>query len=355
MKKLLFIGMILMSFLIACGDSKNEKQNENQNSEETNDFEGTNDSDIDTVEISDGDTTPDNPDTTNDDDNSGNIKPDDDPEEPPSGGGSCNGKKSYGSTSFTRDESSVFDDCVRESGFSNSYCYFNPEELLPKLQETTIVFKKKCKEKNESVPCPDFIPDSITLSQISGCDIYFVYGDVDCYAECPDFYFSTDNEIFKTVSFHPYEGYISSSVSDLDYAEIYSYNAEKGLSFSIDTGENTAAFKTADSLITVQFQILVDGVVEIDGLQHGCEDSSGRKYNEGDKISSECRAASCSDGEWVEDDVTCYGCHGQEIGDIMKWLCADGITEIDWCLCVEDEEYGSKWSCLNRIDLDCPQ
>ena len=95
--------------------------------------------------------------------------------------------------------------------------------------------------------------------------------------------------------------------------------------------------------------------MEIDGLQHGCEDSSGRKYNEGDKISSECRAASCSDGEWVEDDVTCYGCHGQEIGDIMKWLCADGITEIDWCLCVEDEEYGSKWSCLNRIDLDCPQ
>ena len=156
MKKLLFISIILMSFLIACGGSKNEKQNENPDSEDTND------SDIDSVEISDDDTTPDDDPDTND-----SLEPqsDDDPEDPPSGGGgSCNVKKSYGSTSFTRDESSVFDDCVRESGFSNSYCYFNPEELLPKLQETTIVFKKKCKEKNESVPCPDFIPDSITLS-----------------------------------------------------------------------------------------------------------------------------------------------------------------------------------------------
>ena len=299
MKKLLFISMILMSFLIACGSSSNENGDEY-------------------------------------------------------GGGSCNGKKSYGSTSFTRNESSVFDDCVRESKKSFHTCHFDPNDLLTKLSKTTIIFKKDCREKNEPVPCPDFIPDSITLSQITGCDIYYVYGDVDCYAECPDFYFPTDNETFKTVSFHPHEGYISSSVSALAYAEIYSYNAEKGLSFSIDTGENTATFKSEDFSITVHFQILIDGVVEIEGFLP-CEDSSGRKYNEGDKISSECRAAYCSDGDWVEDEVTCYGCHGQEIGDIMKWNCADGVNEIDWCKCFEDEEYGSIWRCRERIDLACPQ
>lgn len=274
-------------------------------------------------------------------------------EEPPSGGGTCNGIKSYGSTSFTRDESNVFDDCLRELKYSNdSYCHFDPDILLTKLQKTTIVFGKKCKQNNEPVQCPDFIPDSITLSQITGCNIYYVSGEVDCYAECPDLYFSTDNEIFKTVSFHP-------NADDLTYAEIYSYNEGKGLSFSIDTGEDSiASFKSSDSSITVPFQILVDGVVEIEGFLQ-CEDSEGRKYNEGAMISSECKAAYCSDGDWVEDDVTCYGCwgkeNGYEIGEIMKWVCTDGVTEVDWCKCFEDEEYGSVWRCRERVDLNCPE
>ena len=220
MKKLLFIGVIFAMILLAgCGSSSNE-------------------------------------------------------EEPPSGGGSCNGIKSYGSTSFTRNESNVFDDCLRELKYSNdSYCYFKPDILLTKLQKTTIVFEKKCKQNDEPVQCPDFIPDSITLSQIRGCNIYYVYGEVDCYAECPDLYFSTDNEIFKVVSFHPYEGYISASTSDLAYAYLSSVNAEKGLSFSIDTGEDSiASFKSSDSSITVPFQILVDGVVEIDIDDEDCND-----------------------------------------------------------------------------------
>ena len=333
MKKLLFLGVIFaMTLFAGCGN--NSKNEDNADSGEAT-------SDIDTA------------DTEQTDDS--DSQPDDDPDEPSSGGGSCNGKKSFGSTSFTRDESNVFDDCLRELKYSNdSYCRFDPDILFAKLQKTTIVFGKKCKQNNEPVQCPDFIPDSITLSQITGCNIYYVYGEVDCYAECPDLYFSTDNEIFKVVSFHPYEGYISASISDLAYAYLSSVNAEKGLSFSIDTGENTATFKSPDSSITVPFQILVDGVVEIDGFQQ-CKDSEGRKYNEGDKISSECRAAYCSDGDWVEDDVTCYGCWGQEIGEIMKWVCADEVTEVDWCECIEDEEYGSKWSCIKRADLNCPE
>lgn len=340
MKKLLFIGIILMSFLIACGSSKNEKQNENPDSEETND------SDIDTVETYDGDTTPDNPDTTNDDDNPGNTQHDDDPEEPPYGG-YCNVKESYGSTSFTRNESSVFDDCVTGSELSFDTCYFDTNDLLTKLQNTTIIFKKDCRENNEPVSCPDFIPDSITLSQISGCDIYHSYGNVECYDECPNFYFPTDNEIFKTVSFHP-------NADDLTYAEIYSYNEEKGLSFMIDTGEdNIASFKSSDFSVTLSFELWVDGILE--EMPH-CEDSEGRKYKAGEKISKECYTMECHYSKWYQNGGGGYQCESCAVGLQRQWLCADGVSLVDWCECVKDSEsqFGSRFSCIERADLNCP-
>ena len=93
-----------------------------------------------------------------------------------------------------------------------------------------------------------------------------------------------------------------------------------------------------------------------DELPHQCEDSEGRIYNEGDIISDECLRAYCmDDGGWAEDATTCYGCWGKEIGDKMKWICADGVTEVDWCECVEEENYGSEWKCADRVDLNCPK
>ena len=88
-----------------------------------------------------------------------------------------------------------------------------------------------------------------------------------------------------------------------------------------------------------------------------CEDGDGRTYNEGNTISHECRVSYCSDGGWNEDSETCYGCWGKEIGEKMNWLCADGVTEVDWCECVEieDELYGSEWQCIERADLNCPE
>ncbi len=255
MKKLLFIGIILMSFLIACGSSKNEKQNENPDSEETND------SDIDTVETYDGDITPDNPDTTNDVDNSGNTQPDDDPEDPPYGGRGCNARTSYGSNSFTRDESSVFDDCAREAKYSDSSCcYPDAAELFLKLQKTTIIFEKDCKQNEEPVPCPDFIPESITLSQLTGCNIYrneSTPNDAQpCLSDCPEFYFSTDNETFKTVEFrHDYE---YNSNYPFQNAFLESSNSERTIFLTIDTSKNTAFFKSSDSLVTLPFEILVN-------------------------------------------------------------------------------------------------
>ena len=363
MKKLLFLGVIFVTILFAgCGSSKNEDKTDSGEAEsdtDTADTEQTDDSDSQPV---DTDTTPEQPDdadsdTTNpSDDSDSDSQPDNDPEEPPSGGGSCNGKKSYGSTSFTRDESNVFDDCLWELKYSNdSYCYFNPDILLTKLQKTTIVFEKQCKQNDEPVPCPDFIPDSITLSRIRGCNIYYVYGEVDCYAECPDLYFSTDNEIFKVVSFHPYEGYISASTSDLAYAYLSSVNAEKGLSFSIDTGEDyKAVFKSSDSSITLSFELWVDGILE--EMPH-CEDSEGRKYKAGEKISKECYTMECHYSKWYQNGGGGYQCESCAVGLQRQWLCADGVSLVDWCECVKDSEsqFGSRFSCIERADLNCPE
>lgn len=82
MKKLLFLGVIFVMILfVGCGSSKNE--------DKTDSGEAASDED-----------------TNIDDTDSGN-----------SGGYSdgCSTKTSYGSTSFTRDESNVFNDCARET------------------------------------------------------------------------------------------------------------------------------------------------------------------------------------------------------------------------------------------------
>ncbi len=83
-----------------------------------------------------------------------------------------------------------------------------------------------------------------------------------------------------------------------------------------------------------------------------CEDSEGRKYNEGDIISDKCLTTMCRDGGWAEDAVECYPCNA-EIGDKMDWTCADGVRKVEWCKCVEDEEHGSIWDCIERADLNC--
>ena len=359
MKKLLFICMILMSFLIACGGSKNEKKNENPDSEDTND------SDIDTVEISDGDTTPDNPDTTDDVDNPGNTQPDKDPEDPPSGGGSCNAKESYGSTNFIRGKDDFFDNCISRSE-NSSHCYSEKSYggtgvagLFGKLQKVPIIFKKECKQNDEPIQCPDFIPDSITLSQLAGCTIYYVSGNLDCLADCPKFYFTTDNEIFKIVSFqHDYHG------AKLFYtnAEIDSINEEGTLGFSMShydrKSENYALFYNYENntIISLPYEI-----------KPKCDDGEGRKYSVGNKISYECNEIECYEclqdsceeyfGEAVWVILGSKECSACNPGEKKNWSCetSNETIEIDWCECIEDEEYGSKWNCVERADLNCSE
>lgn len=99
---------------------------------------------------------------------------------------------------------------------------------------------------------------------------------------------------------------------------------------------------------------VTDTEITDDEVPLQCEDSEGRKYNKGDRISDECLESYCmDDGGWAKDATSCYSCWGKEIGDKMEWTCDDGVTKVEWCECVEDENYGSKWKCIERADLTC--
>ena len=87
-----------------------------------------------------------------------------------------------------------------------------------------------------------------------------------------------------------------------------------------------------------------------------CEDSEGRIYQHNDKIALECDYVYCTYNGWQTSgepplcELTCPNI----IGEKRKWLCADGVTEVDWCECVEDEEFGGIWTYIERADLNCP-
>ena len=244
MKKILVVfALFCVFFSVSCGSgSKNEDETDS----------GKPQNDEDTVDSGDNDPT--------DDADSQPEANDDDPEEPPYGGRGCNARTSYGSTSLTRDESSVFDSCATGAKYSYSSCHYpDPAELFLKLQKTTILFKKECKQNDAPIPCPDFIPESITLSQLTGCNIYRNEGTPNdtqpCLPDCPDFYFSTDNEIFKTVEFRHDYNYDSNYPFHNAFFE--SSNSERTIFLTVDTGQNTAIFKSSDSSITLSFEILV--------------------------------------------------------------------------------------------------
>ncbi|MBR6422645.1 hypothetical protein IKS86_08045 [bacterium] len=248
MKKILVVFAILCAFFaVSCGSGS-----KNEDTVDTGDNDPTDDADSQS-EPSDDDA---DSEPTDDADS----QPDDDPEEPSYGGRGCNARTSYGSTSVTRDESSVFDSCATGAKYSDSSCiYPDPAELFLKLQKTTIVFKKECKQNDAPIPCPDFIPESITLSQLTGCNIYrneSTPNDAQpCLSECPEFYFSTDNETFKTVEFrHDYD---YDSNYPFHNAFFESSNSERTIFLIVDTGQNTALFKSSDSSITLSFEILV--------------------------------------------------------------------------------------------------
>ena len=87
-----------------------------------------------------------------------------------------------------------------------------------------------------------------------------------------------------------------------------------------------------------------------------CEDSEGRIYQHNEKIASECDYVYCTYNGW-QTSVPHRRCNfscTDFIGEKQSWVCADGVTEVDWCECVEDEEGGGIFTCIERADLNCP-
>ena len=117
---------------------------------------------------------------------------------------SCTLSKSFGTHSLTKKD--ITQTCIKEIAKAEfamcDWKYKNEEETakhIEYLQKLEITFGSECKEQDKTVKCPDFIPESLKLTKLSGCEVYSIEPNTDCMAQCADLYFSTDNDIFKTV------------------------------------------------------------------------------------------------------------------------------------------------------------
>lgn len=155
------------------------------------------------------------------------------------GNGSCTTGKSFGTRSLTKKDTAQT--CFKELAEANfvecDWKRKDENETAKRIaywQTLKITFGKECKEKDQSVECPDFIPESMTLTKLSGCEVYTVDPQTDCMAPCADFYFSTGDDTFHTV----YIGGFAEAIF------IKSSDKIKKASFSssMHTGSNNAVF-----------------------------------------------------------------------------------------------------------------
>lgn len=343
MKKAAFFTVILALLLfVGCGSDKKENE-----TTDTGDTEPAGDT---------GDTEPDTGTVTQD---------------------GCTIKSSFGTHSAKRELSQTCIQKITEAKSATcTWDYKNEEETskhIEYLQKIEITFGNECKEQDKTVECPDFIPESLKFINLSGCDVYSADPDTDCEVQCADLYFQTDDDVFHTV----YVGATGAEVGNEAFIRSSDVITEASFSSTLKVGSNKAEFswKEGETVKKITVEMLVSdpdqapadtgdtdtGDTDTGDTDTGdtdtviqCDDGTGRMYSEGDRISDECHEAYCSEGDWSEDENECDGCYGKEIGDKMTWRCADGVSETDWCECVEDEQYGSIWSCIERADLNCP-
>ena len=367
----------------------------------------------------------------------------------------CTIGKSFGSHSLTT-KKDVTQTCIKEiaaalfpeCGWQSSE--ESTADHIASLQRLDVTFGNECKDKNDadkSVKCPDFVPKSLKLTKLSGCEVYSIDPHTSCIAPCADLYFSTDNDTFKTV-------YAGSGYSEDKLYNFIKSSGEGGVSLESKfvVGTNEAVFTwlekaengaETEKKISVEMEIAdPDKCKDSEGRQYyegdliaqgcgimvceetgweiyydhrpectgcnpatsgtknwrcpddttvlewcsceknedssegsygkwncidridlqcpprveECEDSEGRKYKRGDKIALECDEVYCTAAGWhpTGDPLICDVLCPDSIGDKKNWLCADGVTEVDWCECVTDEETGGKWICPDRVDLNCP-
>lgn len=350
MTKKSFLTLVLAVFLVlmiaACGNDKNKDESENTDTDAAPDEEQS--------EIDDADDT--------------EAFSDIDMDEIPDDG--CTTKSSFGTHSLMRD---ITDTCVKEIVGHPGGCkwQYNEQRAAKYISEHLryeMTFIKECEDENEKIiECPDFIPEALKLTKLAGCDVYTIDPYSGCSAPCPDIYFSTDNDIFHTVLVGEIDAYPSSVI-------YIKSSGEKGVSFEAEfhLGLNNAAFiwsekaedgteikKKAFLKMRVVDPVTGEGegeeVDDSDQIPAQCEDYEDRLYTEGDLIPDGCGILICSEEGWIPyGNLGCYDeCDPDGVLEIRYWDCPNG-EELEWCICEADEEYGSIWSCINRVDLTCP-
>ena len=290
------------------------------------------------------------------------------------GNGSCSTTQSYGVNSFTKD---VENTCVKK--LAGATCYENSSKsdvaaVIAQATEYKFVFhKKECRDLNEKdkfgndkrVECPDFIPKSIMLTKLTGCKIETLTDSehYDCAVMCPQIFFETNNEYFKTASYRysqfgdDYDMELISQSYDGKVAFYLSHHNSSGVFSWSETAEDG---REINKNVRVEMEIgNSDTPEDEDKVLAQCEDDGGRIYTEGDIIPNECNALVCSEEGWKPYEafgtMSCYDdCDPDGVLEIRYWDCPEG-DELEWCYCIEEDENGFKWSCIERIDLQCPE
>ena len=353
-KKLLLTlvsALFLVFMLTGCGDKKDDTTDTGDTAADA-DSTDTGDTAADADNTDTGDT---GNDTDADNSDTDEVEPDSVTKE------GCTTKSSYGSHSLKKDLSSACIHAIAEAlypecGWQNSE--ESTSSHIAFLQRLDVSFSEECKDindENKSVKCPDFVPKSLKLTKLDGCNVYSIDPDTACIAPCADLYFLTDNDTFKTV--YAGSGYIYD-----DFHNFIKSSGEGGVSLEsiYEIGTNEAFFtwieKAGDGTKTEK-KISVE--MEITDPDK-CKDSEGRQYYEGDLIPEKCGIMVCEEKGWAvynNHRLECTGCDPATSGT-RNWKCSDETTILEWCTCEKNEDssegsYG-KWSCIDRIDLQCP-
>ena len=150
---------------------------------------------------------------------------------------SCTIGKSFGTRSLTRKE--ITQTCIAEIAKADfAVCAWDRKDEaetakhISYLQTLTITFGKVCKEQDTTVECPDFIPESLKLTKLTGCEVYSIEPDTDCMAPCADLYFSTNDDTFHSVYVGGFGGEsITSSdkIKDASFTSTLKFGSNKAI------------------------------------------------------------------------------------------------------------------------------
>ena len=249
---LTLVSAVLLVFMfIGCGSDKKESDKpDTGDTEAVTDTDPTDTGDTETVpdedltDIGDTEVIPDEDNT-----DTGNVTQD-----------GCTIKSSFGTRSVKRD---IAETCIAEiAKAKDAECSWNYKHEtvtaihIESLQKLNFSFGKECKDKNgeQTVECPDFIPGTLKLESLAGCDVYSVDPRTDCLAPCADIYFSTGDDVFHTV-------YVGDETGENPFIKSSDSIKEASFVSSINTGSNKAVFtwfETAEDGTETEKAVSVD-------------------------------------------------------------------------------------------------